>query len=268
VLQLTLDQLHSLSDDSDESDEQATPHIDHDGPFCVYVQQSLYDFFGVAAQEDISQAMLDEARAAHEISEHDTRWVWQTLSVACTAPAGLSKAAKRVFEQTLQRAADRMGLSEVTLVVSSDWREVEKPSAMRRCDDDDTFSIPEPAASDGGSETRSGEPRAGDVQPVAVRERIDAPLLCELERLSPSAYLCLRDARGWYAVNHARCDWPLVIEHWRNREGGVRIWPVLDEDSDRIRVAFLPPAGAPEVYELRAVDSSCSPVARRSGVAA
>lgn len=68
VLSSGINNIHAITDDSDESDNLVDGMSTHSGPFKVEIEESLCEYFGVDYLEDITQAMVDE-----KITEYDSR---------------------------------------------------------------------------------------------------------------------------------------------------------------------------------------------------
>jgi hypothetical protein len=63
LVNLDMETIKFLSDDSTESDELVRGLHDHDGPFAVYVVEAAQKFFRVEDLRDVTQEILDEAKA-------------------------------------------------------------------------------------------------------------------------------------------------------------------------------------------------------------
>lgn len=283
VLRLPLEQLHYLTDDSIESDQLGCDYVDHDGPFLVRVTASLCNFFEVAHREDITQAMLDAARAAHCLSEDDTCWVRRSLTVACVSTAKLSAHAMAEIERAVNETVDRLGLSQTSEITHASKGKVAKPSAVERCDSDAAFEIAPPMTADVESAVLKAhadyamtslcermafafdcaagsisceESAALAVQYVRSTDRATPLDLAAIRRLGMTARLCARDHLGWYPIDHARVDWPFLVRGWKKRDVAVRVWPVIDDGRERVRVAFMAEDAATEVYEVDFADAA------------
>lgn len=71
VLGLSVDQIHSIDDDCDSSDEIGRHHVDWSGPCTVVIVRSICDFFGVTELEDITPEALSHCRRDRQITVHD-----------------------------------------------------------------------------------------------------------------------------------------------------------------------------------------------------
>lgn len=67
VLALSLESIHALEDNYDNSDNIGREHVDHDGPCEVEVADAVCEFFDVATLDEITQSMLDEKRSAYGV---------------------------------------------------------------------------------------------------------------------------------------------------------------------------------------------------------
>jgi hypothetical protein len=55
--------IHSLDDCKETTDVIGRRYVSHDGPFAVYVMESICEYFGLRELEDITAEMLLDARA-------------------------------------------------------------------------------------------------------------------------------------------------------------------------------------------------------------
>jgi hypothetical protein len=62
ILSMPLTELRQVKDCSESSDAIGTEHVDHDGPFSVYIEQAICEFFEVQAVADITPQLRQRAR--------------------------------------------------------------------------------------------------------------------------------------------------------------------------------------------------------------
>lgn len=67
----TLEGIHELMDDYDNTDDIVRPFVDPEGPFVVRVVDSVENYFGVLSLDEITQEMLDKART--ELKDRKTK---------------------------------------------------------------------------------------------------------------------------------------------------------------------------------------------------
>ena len=66
VLRMSLSDIQVLDDADDTSDAVGLAHVDHDGPYSVYLNDPICKYFGVEHPDDITPDMLDQALSQWE----------------------------------------------------------------------------------------------------------------------------------------------------------------------------------------------------------